>query len=135
MSAGIQPGHAPPHHHNFELAILQVGPVDVGDLEFTPRARLQRFRDLHYLVIVKIKPSDRISRFRLRWLFFDAQCASVGVKRHHTVPLRIMHRISEDSRPMNFARRLSQILRQIMPVKNVVPQHEGARTTVQKFFR
>src|SRR6266699_6958540 len=34
MRTGIEPSHASPHHHHFQLLFLEVGSVDVGDFEF-----------------------------------------------------------------------------------------------------
>ena len=69
---------------------FKVGFVDVCDLELTARARFERFRDVHDLVIVEVQSGHGISGFRLLRFFFDAQGTPSIIKFNHSVTFRIV---------------------------------------------
>ena len=46
MRAGVEPGKAAAEHLDMEIAALEIGAVDVGDLELAARRRLERGGDL-----------------------------------------------------------------------------------------
>src|SRR5918993_1467914 len=53
--AGVEPGIAPAHLLDVELAALQVHAVDIRDLQFAPRRRFQPGRNLGDLPVIEVK--------------------------------------------------------------------------------
>ena len=69
-------------------------------ISISPRADGFRIgRDLGDLLVVEVEAGNGIVRFRLLWLFFDAEGFAVFVELDHAVALRILDRIGEDQRP------------------------------------
>ena len=56
--AGVEPGKAAAHHFDVQLAALEIGAVDVGDLEFAAGRRLDVGGDVDDLLVVEIEPGD-----------------------------------------------------------------------------
>ena len=71
-------------------------PTMIGMAAATTAARRMLERDVDHMMIVKIKSSDCIFRFRLLRLLFQAECSTIAVKFHNSVALRIVHRVGED---------------------------------------
>ncbi len=73
MSAHIQPGDAAPDHFDTQLALLQVGPVDLGDLEL---AALRRLQAANYVQAVEDRQGMMIAcpeEIAYRMDFIDAE--------------------------------------------------------------
>src|SRR4051812_28440375 len=85
-------------------------------------------------MVVEIQPCNSITRFRLPRLLLDAQCPAISGEFHNSVTLRIVHWISEDPRPLGLRCRFAQVLRQIVPVENVIPKHQSTRTSGNKLL-
>src|SRR6185312_1751943 len=54
VGASVEPGKAPTHLFHAELPALQIGLVDVGDLQLAASRRLEVRRDVHDLLVIKI---------------------------------------------------------------------------------
>lgn len=50
--AGVKPGTAAPHDCDMEFAAFQMGPVDVGDFQFTAWQGLEVRDDIHDLRVI-----------------------------------------------------------------------------------
>ena len=74
---------------------LKIGTIDVGDLEFAARRRLDAGRDVHDVVVVEIQAGNRVVGLRLLWLFLDAERHAIAVEMHDAITLRILHVIGE----------------------------------------
>ena len=131
MRSRVEPSHATPHDHDVNFP-FQIRLVQVGDLEFAPRARVQRLRNGRSLAVIEIKSSHREIRFRLLGLLLDAQRMALFVELDNAVTFRIENRIREDGRSILLLRRLAQVLREIMSVENVVAQHQRAGTAANE---
>ena len=65
MRAGVEPGKSAAKHLDIEVATLQVGVVDVGDLDLAAGRRLDVGGDVKYAIVVKVEPGYSDIRFRL----------------------------------------------------------------------
>ena len=91
VRAGVEPGEAAAQHLDVKLAALEIGAVDIGDLELAARRRLEARGDVDHLVVVEIEaghgpvatsalrasPRSR-SRGRLRVELDDAVALGIG---------------------------------------------------------
>src|SRR3990170_8777434 len=84
------------------------------------------------LVVVEIKSSHGITRFRLCRFFFDGQCLAGLVELHDAIALRVFDWIGEYGGAVLAAARLLQVRSEIMAVKNVVAQYQGTSITADK---
>ena len=98
------------------------------------RGRLQRFRDLDNLVVVKIKSGDCIARLWCLWLFFQAEGFPCGIEFNHSITFGILHRICEYARAGSLCNRFLDALHQIMSVKDVVAENQGTAGRSDKIF-
>jgi hypothetical protein len=55
MRSGVEPGEAAPENLDEQVAALEIGAVDVGDLEFATAGRLDRCGDVDDVVVVEIE--------------------------------------------------------------------------------
>ncbi len=122
----IEPGVSASERHDIELSGDEVVAVDVGDLQLPASRWLERFRNTHYVVVVKVKAGYRETRFRLGGLFFDAHRAAVRSELDHAVALRVLYLVGEHRRAGRFFCRLLQVAREVVTVKNIVAQHQRA---------
>src|SRR5579872_5418079 len=124
MGSSIKPGHTSAHDDDVQLPALQVLLVYVSDFQFSARRGLKRCCNLEHLGIVKVHPSDGVSRLRALGLFLNAESLSIAVELYHSISLRILHRVSKYPCTGSFAAGAAHALNQIMPVKNIVAQHQ-----------
>ena len=66
------------HQLDVQLAALEIGAVDVGDLEFAARRRLEAGGDVDHLLVVEIEPGHGPVRLRLLRLLLDRDRAAVA---------------------------------------------------------
>src|SRR5882762_4561156 len=71
-------GIGPPAFDNVpaQIAGFNVGVIHIGDLELASPARLQRFDDIEYAVVIHVNAYYRILRFWFRGFLFDPDNAS-----------------------------------------------------------
>src|SRR5271163_1659298 len=118
MRSRVKPGHPSSYDHDFELAAFQVCLVDIRYFQLASRAGLERFRNSHYLVIVKIKSGHGVTRFWALGLLLDAERSPGSVKFNDSIALRVVNGISENASPRKFRRGFAQVLGEIVSVKN-----------------
>src|SRR5262245_57405997 len=58
VRAGVEPCDAARQLFDVQLSLVEVGPIDVGDLELAARRWSQPGRDVHHLIVVEIQPGD-----------------------------------------------------------------------------
>ena len=132
MGAGIQPGVAAAHDLHAELAALQIGAVDVGDLQLAARRRLQVPGDVHHLLVVEIQAGDRVVRLRLQWLLFQADGLAALVELDHAVALRVQHVVGEDAGAGLALRSAAEQLVEVVAVIEVVAQDQRAEVVADE---
>src|SRR5690606_26128629 len=77
--AGVQPGGAARQHLDREPALIEVVPVDVGDLVLAPVRGLQTLGDLDDLVVVEVQAGHRVGTLRPLRLLLQRQGTLVVV--------------------------------------------------------
>lgn len=59
--AGVEPGVASPEGHDAERAVLEVHPVEVGDLELAARRGAHELSALRHVARVEVEAGDRVA--------------------------------------------------------------------------
>ena len=95
MGARVQPGGTPRQHLDLQAALLQVVPVDVGDLVLPARRPGQPARHVHHVGAIEVEPRHGEVRRRVLRLLLEADRAAVGVEVDHPVLARIGHPVGE----------------------------------------
>ena len=132
VGAGVEPGVAPAHDFDFQLLALQINAVEVGDLQLAARRGLQIARQVAHLGVVKVQTGDRIVRLGAGGLFFDAQGAALRIKGHHAIAFGVLHMVGKHRGTVGAGMGRLQLLDQVMAVKNIVAQHQGAGVVTDK---
>lgn len=132
MGAGIEPGGSPSHLLDVEAPELEVGSVDVGDLEFTASGRAYRPRDLGDPSVVKVQADHRIVGFRPRRLFLQRDRLALRIELDHAVPARVLYPIAKDGRAVGACGRRLGLLRDAVSVEQVVSQDQGDGSAVDE---
>ena len=84
--------------------------------------RLEATRNVDYLVIVEIKPSNGIMGFRKFGPLFDSQRLSFLVKFNDTVSLRIIDGVREYSSTKRLVAHSREVVDQVTSVKYIIAQ-------------
>ncbi|MDT4819932.1 hypothetical protein FQZ97_530620 [compost metagenome] len=127
VRARIEPRIAALHDLHVELVQVQVRLVDRRDLQFAVRARLHGLGDVDDLVVVEIQAGHGVAALGLDGLLFDAAGLAVGIEGHHAVALGVMHVVREHGRTALLRISVRQQMGKVMPIEDVVPQHQRAR--------
>ncbi len=72
-------------------------------------------------------------RLGIARLLFDIQRVATSVELHHPVALGIPHAIGEDGGAALVGRRGAQLLRQAVPIEEVVSQHQRHAAIAHEF--
>ena len=97
VSPRVQPRIATPELVHIEVAALQIGVVDGGDLKLAAGGRLDVCSDVQHIIVVEIEAGDRPVRFRLLRLLLDRQRrAGLSVEADYAVAFRIFDVIGEN---------------------------------------
>ena len=84
--------------------------IDGCDLDLPTCGRLDVFRNLHHVVIVKVKSRHRVIGLRMLRLFLDGQRLAVLIEFHDAVLSRVSDIIAEDRRTVFLFRALRRTL-------------------------
>src|SRR5262249_38473323 len=125
VGPGIEPGEAAAEHFDVELAPLEVRPVDVGDLQLSPRGRFQAGGKVEDPVVVEVQPGHGIAGSRPSRLLLDGEGSTVPPELDHPVPLGIPDVVGEDRRPFGAGGGGLEVLGQAVPVEDVVAENES----------
>lgn len=68
-----EPGGTPDEHPHVELAHIQIGAVDVGDLLFAPGGGFEALGDIDDTVVLEVDPRDGVRRLRFGRLLLDRE--------------------------------------------------------------
>ena len=77
-----------------------------------------------HLLVIKIQTGDGVITLGLEGLFFNADGALLLIKRHHAIALRVVHMVGKNTGTGGAGAGVSQLLGQVMAVKNIVAQHQ-----------
>src|SRR5262249_6416505 len=89
VGSGIEPGETPTEHLDVELAGLEIGAIDIGDLQLTARGRTEAGGDVQHAVVVEVEAGDRVAGSGTCRLFLDGACAVVRPELYDAVPFRV----------------------------------------------
>ena len=92
------------------------------------------FGEFDNLRVIKIQAGHCVAGFRVGGFFLQADGLSVGIKLDHAVPLGVLHRVGEDGRAKLLLHGRLEGAGEVVPVKNIVTQHQRAGRAVQKFL-
>ena len=95
VGARVEPCIAAAEHLHVQLVVVEVDPIEVGDLELAAGARLKRASALNHLLVVKVESSHRITTFRRLGLLLQTHRPPAGIELDDTVTLGVGHRVGE----------------------------------------
>ena len=124
MRARIEPGRAATHDFDIQCAIVEIEPVEIGNLKLTARRGLQIPCPVHNRAVVKIKAGHGIIRFRLRRLFLDRNCPTGCIERHNPIFARVRHAVAKYRRTIGTGIGCCEFLRQSVAIKNIIAQNQ-----------
>src|SRR5262245_60204233 len=124
MRAGVEPGDAATELLCMQRIPFQVGAIDIGYFEFSACRWPQITCDLQTTIVIKIEAVDSPRRSRFLRLLFQTDRAPVRIEFNNTIALRIPHLIGEDGSALLALRCPAQIIRQSVPIENIVAEYE-----------
>ena len=126
--AGIEPGVASTESDHGERAVLEVHPVEVGNLELAARGGRDPLGALGHVARVEIEAGDGVARLRVLRLLLDGDRAALRVELHDAEALRVVHVVAEDGRPPRgrVRRGAAEVAGEAVAEEDVVAQHERA---------
>ena len=97
--AGVEPREAAAERHHAEQAVLEVHPVEVGDLELTAGARARPPRKIAHARVVEVQARYRVGALGVRWLLLDRDGVEVLVELHHAEALGVVDVVADTVAP------------------------------------
>ena len=95
VGAGVEPGETATEALDIQVAALEVGIVDVGDLQLAAWRGLDRLGDLDHVVVIEVQTCHGVAGLRLGWLFLDGKRLAGLVEIDHAEALRILDPVAE----------------------------------------
>ena len=127
--AGVQPRVAAAEGDHGQRPLLQVHPVEVGDLQLAAG----RGPDLMGLggdvARVKVQAGDGVGALGLGWLLLDGDGPPLRIELHDAEALGVVHVVAEDrgAARLGVLDGARQVTGQAVAVEDVVAEHQGAR--------
>ena len=126
--AGVQPRVAAAQGHHGQRPLLQVHPVEVGDLQLAAR------RGLHLMGLgghgarVEVQAGDGGGALGLGGLLLDGYGPPLRIELHDAEALGVVHVVAEDRRPprLGVLDGARQMAAEAVAVEDVVAEHERA---------
>lgn len=127
--AGVQPRVPAAERHHGQRPLLQVHPVEVGDLQLAASGGLDLMRLGGHVARVEVQAGDGVGALGLGWLLLDGDGTALPVELHDAEALGVVHVVAEDRGParLGVLHGARQVARQAVAVEDVVAEHEGAR--------
>lgn len=127
--AGVQPGVPAAEGDDGQRPLLQVHPVEVGDLQLAAGRGLDPMGLGGHVARVEVQAGDGVGALGLGGLLLDGDCAALAVELHDAEALGVVDVVAEDRGPprigvLDGAR---QVAGQAVAVEDVVAEHQGAR--------
>src|SRR5262249_20152554 len=127
VRAGVEPRESPTELLDVQLALPQVGRVDVGDLQLAPRGRGEAGGDIGDSGVVEGQAGDGPDRTGMGRFLLDVDGHAVAIEGHDAIPGRVSDPVREDRRAADATGRPGEALRQAVTIKEVVPERQGDR--------
>ena len=127
--AGVQPRVPAAQGHHGQRPLLQVHPVEVGDLQLAARGGLDPMRLGGHVARVEVQSGDGVGALGLGRLLLDGDGTALAVELHDAEALGVVHVVAEDRGPprLGVLDGARQVARQAVAVEDVVAQDQGAR--------
>ena len=127
--AGVQPRVPAAEGDHRQRPLLQVHPVEVGDLQLAARGGLDPMGLGGDVARVEVQAGDGVGALGLRWLLLDGDGPALAVELHDAEALGVVDVVAEDRgaarlRVLHGAR---QVAGQAVAVEDVVAEHQRAR--------
>ena len=127
--AGVQPRVPAAEGDHGQRPLLQVHPVEVGDLQLAARGRLDLMRLGCHVARVEVESGDCVGALGLDGLLLDGYGPPLRIELHDAEALGVVHVVAEDrgAARLRVLDGLLQVAGQAVAVEDVVAQHQGAR--------
>ena len=137
MRAGVEPGESLAEELDVQLLLVQVDPVEVGDLVFSPGGRREFFCIIDDAVVVEIEAGHAVVALGVLRFFLNGDRAAAVVKLHDTETLGIVDVVSEDrgaSAALCALCSCAETFFEAVPGKDVVSKDHGDGVISDEFF-
>lgn len=127
--AGVQPRVAAAQGDHGQRPLLQVHPVEVGDLQLAAGRRLDLVRLGGHVARVEVQAGDGVGALGALGLLLDRYGPALAVELHDAEALGIVHVVAEDrgAARLGVLHGARQVARKAVAVEDVVAQHQRAR--------
>ena len=127
--AGVQPGVAAAEGHDGQRPLLQVHPVEVGDLQLAAGRGLDPMGLGGHVARVEVQAGDGVGALGLGGLLLDGDGPALAVELHDAEALGVVHVVAEDrgAARLGVLDGARQVARQAVAVEDVVAEHQRAR--------
>lgn len=127
--AGVQPRVAAAQGHDGQRPLLQVHPVEVGDLELAACGGPHLMRLGGDVARVEVQAGDGVGALGALGLLLDGDGTALTVELHDAEALGVVHVVAEDRGPtgLGVLDGARQVARQAVAVEDVIAEHERAR--------
>ena len=132
--AGVQPRVAAAEGHHGERPLLQVHPVEVGDLQLAAGGGPHLVGLGGHVARVEVQAGDGIGALGLGGLLLDGDGPALRIELHDAEALGVVHVVAEDrgAARLRVLDGLLQVAAEAVAVEDVVAQHQGARLAGDK---
>ena len=127
--AGVQPRVAAAQGHHGQRPLLQVHPVEVGDLQLASGRRLDLVGLGGHVARVEVQAGDGVGALGALGLLLDGDGPALPVELHDAKALGVVHVVAEDRGAARLCvlHGARQVARQAVAVEDVVAEHQSAR--------
>lgn len=127
--AGVQPRVAAAQGDHGQRPLLQVHPVEVGDLQLAAGRGLDLAGLGGHVARVEVQAGDGVGALGALGLLLDGDGPTLPVELHDAEALGVVHVVAEDrgAARLGVLHGARQVARQAVAVEDVVAQHQGAR--------
>ena len=127
--AGVQPRVPAAQGDDGQRPLLQVHPVEVGNLQLAARGGLHPMRLGGHVARVEVQAGDGVGALGLGGLLLDGDGTALPVELHDAEALGVVHVVAEDrgAARLGVLDGARQVAGQAVAVEDVVAQHQGAR--------
>ena len=134
--AGVQPRVPAAQGDDGQRPLLQVHPVEVGDLQLAARGGLHPMRLGGHVARVEVQAGDGVGALGLGGLLLDGDGTALPVELHDAEALGVVHVVAEDRGPprLGVLDGARQVARKSVAVEDVVAEHQGARLAVDELL-
>ena len=132
--AGVQPRVAAAEGDHGQRPLLQVHPVEVGDLQLAAGGGLDPTRLGGDVARVEVQAGDGVGALGALGLLLDGDGPALAVELHDAEALGVVHVVAEDrgAARLGVLDGARQVAGQAVAVEDVVAQHQGARLSADE---